>query len=389
MHRLFGTKKPAPPPGPPAPSLEETVGKYDTRITGLDGKVTVWRASLRSGTQRGCNWRIGCVSDCSPRQGACWVPRAIETTSTQWTGQRKSESHAGTVAENQQRSIVAGSHIGEIRDNPVRLQALKRKKMYEQQRDTMLKQSFSVEQVRGVVNPGKSAGTALIFCVCRATWFPSVLPGHQQTHFALESIKDTQAMVGAMKEAASALKTEHGKIDLDELEDVQDDLEEAFYITDEVNELLTRSYGGCVQNRRGLRARWHGSRVTLVFRGISVPNISDAELDAELAGLQDEWAAEGEAVEGVPRKDESAGDSFCVMLVILSFCRWLWLRVCSTRNACSPCCTSACCADRPLMRPVLCLFRISGSCFPLQKRPASPGHGANRLLHPITMVSSL
>lgn len=38
MHRLFGTKKPEP-VKEPAPSLDETCGKMDKRVTELDAKV--------------------------------------------------------------------------------------------------------------------------------------------------------------------------------------------------------------------------------------------------------------------------------------------------------------------------------------------------------------
>ena len=77
-------------------------------------------------------------------------------------------------------------------------------------------------------------------------------PPVPQTHFALESIKDTQSTVAAMKGAAAAMKTEHGKLDLGEIEDMQDELEDFMYMADEVNELLGRSYG-CVS---AVRARF-------------------------------------------------------------------------------------------------------------------------------------
>ena len=70
------------------------------------------------------------------------------------------------------------------------LETLKRKKMYEQQRDQIAGQQFNIDQ----------------------------------TSFALESIKDTQTIVSAMKAASVQLKTEHKKININEIEDVQDDL---------------------------------------------------------------------------------------------------------------------------------------------------------------------
>lgn len=70
------------------------------------------------------------------------------------------------------------------------MDTLKRKKMYEAQRDQMAGQAFNVEQ----------------------------------TAFAIESIKDTQTTVSAMKAASKTLKAEQKKINLSEIEDMQDDL---------------------------------------------------------------------------------------------------------------------------------------------------------------------
>ena len=45
-----------------------------------------------------------------------------------------------------------------------------------------------------------------------------------QTHFAVESVKDTFNTVAAMKSVATTLKVEHKKLDIGEIEDLQDDL---------------------------------------------------------------------------------------------------------------------------------------------------------------------
>lgn len=70
------------------------------------------------------------------------------------------------------------------------METLKRKKMYEAQRDQMAGQAFNVEQ----------------------------------TQFAIESVKDTQTTVTAMKAAGKMLKKEHKKLNINEIEDMQDDL---------------------------------------------------------------------------------------------------------------------------------------------------------------------
>ena len=112
------------------------------------------------------------------------------------------------------------------------LQTLKRKKMLESQRDQLMAQVMNVER----------------------------------TVFALETAKDTQVTVSALKEATKQLKVEHEKIDLSEIEDIQDDLEELLEDQEEIQEILGRSYG--------------------------IPDgLDEADLEAELAGLDLESAA--------------------------------------------------------------------------------------------------
>lgn len=50
-------------------------------------------------------------------------------------------------------------------------------------------------------------------------------------------------MVGALKDASVAMKEQHAKLDIDEIEDLQDDLEDMTYMSEEINELMGRSYG--------------------------------------------------------------------------------------------------------------------------------------------------
>ena len=70
------------------------------------------------------------------------------------------------------------------------LATLQRKKMYQAQRDQLAGQAFNVEQ----------------------------------TAFAIDSVQDTQTTVFAMKAASKVLKAEQKKINLSEIEDMQDDL---------------------------------------------------------------------------------------------------------------------------------------------------------------------
>ncbi|KAF1333509.1 Charged multivesicular body protein 5, partial [Globisporangium splendens] len=113
------------------------------------------------------------------------------------------------------------------------MQTLKRKKMYEQQRDNLTAQSFNIEQAA----------------------------------FAIETSKDTLDTVAAMKSAVVQLKTETKKINIDELEDVQDDMADLLEDMNEIQEIMGRSYG-------------------------IGADVDESELEAELAGLEEEWAEE-------------------------------------------------------------------------------------------------
>lgn len=116
------------------------------------------------------------------------------------------------------------------------MEVLKRKRMYENQRDQMANQQFNIDQ----------------------------------TSFAIDSIRDAQTTVSAMKEAAKTLKKENKKLNLNDIDNMQDEIEDMLEDVGEISEILGRSYG--------------------------MPDgIEEEDLDAELMCLEDEWAAEAEA----------------------------------------------------------------------------------------------
>jgi len=174
MHRLFGQKKPA---GPPPPSLSDAAGSINDRIKGLDVKIAELENELRK-----------------------------------YKDQLKKVK--GPAAEGVKRRAM---------------DVLKRKKMYESQRDQLSAQVFNVES----------------------------------TCFALDSIKDTQQTVAAMKEGAKQLKVENKKLDIGSIEDMQDDLTDLFEDMEEIQDVMSRAYN-CPDG------------------------LDDADLDAELACLGDE-----------------------------------------------------------------------------------------------------
>jgi charged multivesicular body protein 5 len=89
------------------------------------------------------------------------------------------------------------------------LQLLKQKKMYEKQRDSVQGQVFNIDQ----------------------------------TKFAQASLKDSADMVAAMRETHSAIKEQFAEFSVDDVEDLHDDMSELMEDTEEMNEILGRSYG--------------------------------------------------------------------------------------------------------------------------------------------------
>jgi len=115
------------------------------------------------------------------------------------------------------------------------LQVLKQKRMYENQR----------EQISGVV------------------W------NMEQASFAQENIQSAVHVVGAMKDSTAALKDQMKAVSLNEIEDTMDDMQDLLEDTNEIQEALGRNYG---------------------FE----EEIDEAELDDELAAIDEQLALEGE-----------------------------------------------------------------------------------------------
>jgi hypothetical protein len=58
----------------------------------------------------------------------------------------------------------------------------------------------------------------------------------------METIKDSHTTIAAMKDAAKTLKVEHQKIDLNEIEDLNDDLADMFEDMNEISEVSIFCY---------------------------------------------------------------------------------------------------------------------------------------------------
>jgi len=110
------------------------------------------------------------------------------------------------------------------------LRILQRKKMFDNQSDSMRTQSFNMEQAT----------------------------------MALQTAKDTHVVVAGMKAGVKEMKKEFKKIDIDKIEDLQDELADVLEISEDVQEALGRSY--------------------------NMPDVDEDELEAELEALGDEMA---------------------------------------------------------------------------------------------------
>ncbi|KAK4524484.1 hypothetical protein GAYE_SCF03G2385 [Galdieria yellowstonensis] len=105
---------------------------------------------------------------------------------------------------------------------------LKKKKMYQNQRDRTSNQAFNLDQ----------------------------------TQFAATSVKEARDTVNIMKATAKEIRKGLKKVDLGEVEDLHDDMEELLMDTEEIQEALGRTY--------------------------EVGDIDEADLDGELEALEDD-----------------------------------------------------------------------------------------------------
>lgn len=83
----------------------------------------------------------------------------------------------------------------------------------------------------------------------------------EQTNFATQSLKDTQAQVSAMKSGLKEMKKEFKTINVSQVEDLQDDMQDLMEQHDEIQDILSRNY--------------------------TAPEVEDEDLEAEFEALGD------------------------------------------------------------------------------------------------------
>ena len=120
------------------------------------------------------------------------------------------------------------------------IKILQQRKMYESQKDQLQQQSWNMEQA-----------------------------GMMQ-----DNLKNTMATVDAMKTTQKELRKQYGKVDINKIEKLQDEMADLMDMGNDIQESISRSY--------------------------DVPEeVDEAELDAELEALGDEVEMEGGLGEGV------------------------------------------------------------------------------------------
>ena len=121
------------------------------------------------------------------------------------------------------------------------LKVLQRRKMYESQRDQLEQQSWNLSQA-----------------------------GMMQ-----DNLKNTMTTVEVMKTTNKELRKQYGKIDIDKIERMNDEMADLMDVGRDIQESISRSY--------------------------DVPeDVDEAELDAELEALGEEVEMEGLGMEGTP-----------------------------------------------------------------------------------------
>jgi len=153
----------------------------------------------------------------------------------------RADSIEKKIARLDQELVKYKDQMKKMRDGPAKnavkqkaLRVLKQKKMYESQSDNLRSQAFNMEQA----------------------------------NYTVQTLKDTKTTVNAMKMGAKEMKKEFKKINIDEIEDIQDEMADMLEQADEVQEALGRSYG--------------------------TPELDEDDLQAELDALGDEVLLDGD-----------------------------------------------------------------------------------------------
>ncbi|KAK9457121.1 Snf7 family [Dipodascopsis uninucleata] len=141
----------------------------------------------------------------------------------------------------QQKLARMGEGPGKQAVKQKAMKLLKQRRMIESQKDSLQTQSWNMEQAQMTTN----------------------------------NLRNVMTTVDAMKQANKELKKQYGKINVDKIESIQDEMEDLLDMSTDIQETMARSY--------------------------ALPDdISETELDAELEALGEEVAFDTAETEGMP-----------------------------------------------------------------------------------------
>lgn len=153
----------------------------------------------------------------------------------------RGESIDKKIARLDQELSKYSEQMKKMREGPAKnavkqkaMRVLKQKKQYEANRENLSNQSFNIEQ----------------------------------QNMAIQTVKDTKTTVNAMKIGLKEMKKEYKKININEIENIQDDMEDMLEQANDIQEIMGRQYG--------------------------MPDVDEADLEAELEALGDEMAADND-----------------------------------------------------------------------------------------------
>jgi charged multivesicular body protein 5 len=216
MKRVFGKKKAD---GPPAPTLDQASSSVGGRVESMDGKAIY---KYKSGQRiHHFNFLISIL--------VLFVLAKIASLEKELKGYKDKLKTTKSPAAKKQLQKRA-------------MEVLKRKRLYEGQRDQLAGQQFNIDQAA----------------------------------FGVESAKASVSTVKAMQAASKELRhTIRKELNVDAVEDMTDDMAELFEDFDEINEALGRNFA-------------------------TPDDIDEADLEAELDMLEDEFEEEQELAEETP-----------------------------------------------------------------------------------------
>ena len=179
MNRLFGTKNATPKPG-----LTEAIASTETRADGVTQKI------------KKLDQELSRYRDQMKKMGS--GPGKVRGMPRLSSCSHHAHTHPLPSLLHPQKAVEARA-----------IRVLKQKRLYESQLDQLYQQSYNMEQAT----------------------------------MTTENLRNTMATVDAMSSANKEMKRTYGKIDIDKIERVQDEMEDMIEQANEVQESLGRSYG--------------------------------------------------------------------------------------------------------------------------------------------------